>query len=65
MHRKSDGPSGGSSGSGYVPNRRRDRGHGRGQDGARNQAGEGGQRGRAANGAPQDNKCRYCGIPGH
>jgi hypothetical protein len=43
MHRKSDGPSGGSSGSGYVPNRRRDRGRGRGQDGARNRAGEGGQ----------------------
>uniref|UniRef100_A0ACD5X227 Uncharacterized protein n=1 Tax=Avena sativa TaxID=4498 RepID=A0ACD5X227_AVESA len=59
------GGSSGSSGSTFVPNRRRGRGRGRGQDGARNKAGEGGQRGRSVNGAPKDNNCRYCGIPGH
>lgn len=64
MHLERDGPSGGS-GSTYVPNRNRGRGRGRGQDSARNRPGEGGQRGRGANGAPHDNKCHYCGIPGH
>lgn len=64
MHSERDGPSG-RSGSSYAPNRRRGRGRGRGQDGARNRAGAGGQRGRGANGAPHDNNCRYCDIPGH
>jgi hypothetical protein len=65
MHHECDGTSG-SSGRSYVPNRHRGRGRGRGQDGAHNKAGgEGSQHSRGTNGAPRDNNCRYCGIPGH